>query len=242
MNVQILCLLCKPMNPKLLTAYILGLLLFLTPTAIAGFAPRHRKPASDYSRTGGARGCPGEPIPLTLLAPKTYVGYTATSHPTFAGFISSSQQIEFRLFEFDSNSLPKQLGNPVEKQVTAGIFKLALPENQPGLIIGKKYLWQVAIRCPDTALIARSEFIVVALPSTVKSKLLDTMNVSQRVNIYAQADLWYEALAEALKLAEPGKLGQVGSTLIQNLSKSELLADKQKERIQYLQAIAIQEK
>ncbi|MBE9167848.1 DUF928 domain-containing protein [Pleurocapsales cyanobacterium LEGE 06147] len=230
------------MNPRLVTACILGLLLFLTPAAIAGFAPRNRKPASDYSRTGGSRGCPGEAIPLTLLAPKTYVGYTAASHPTFAGFISSSAPIEFRLFEFESNGLLKQLGSPITKQVGEGIFQISLPENQPGLTTGKKYLWQIAIRCPDTAFIARSEFQVIEMPLTVKNTLLSTIDVSQRVDIYAEADLWYEALAEALKLAEPGKLGRVGSTLVQNLGQSEFTGDKKRERIQYLQAIAIQEK
>ncbi|PHJ58486.1 hypothetical protein VF14_18965 [Nostoc linckia z18] len=242
MNTQFCWSLIKRINRRLVTGYILSLLLFFAPAAIADFAPRNRKPASDYSRTGGPRGCPGEAIPLTLLAPKTYIGYTAASHPTFGGFVSSAHKIEFRLFEFESTGQLKQWGNPIEKQVTGGIFKISLSENQPGLTIGKKYLWQVAIRCPDTALIARSEFTVIEMPLAVKSKLLSTMNDSQRANIYAEADLWYEALAEALKLAEPGQLGQVGSTLIQDLGKSELPGEKEQERIQHLQKIAIQEK
>lgn len=50
-----------------------------------------RKPASDYTRSGGSRGCPSlaNKIPLTLLAPKTYIGYTFSTHPSFVGYLSS---------------------------------------------------------------------------------------------------------------------------------------------------------
>ena len=44
---------------------------------------------------------------------------------------------------------------------------------------------------------------------------------AQKANIYADADLWYNALDEALKLAQASKLGEVGSTLVNDLAKSE---------------------
>jgi hypothetical protein len=59
--------------------------------------------------------------------------------------------------------------------------------------------------------------------------------------------LWYEALAEALKSTNSQKLGQVGSNLVQEFAKYELIRDKDneelvKKRIVNLQRIANQEK
>ncbi len=239
----------KTINVKLVTTSVLGLLLFLTPVAIANFRPSDRQPASDYTRSGGSRGCPSldNQIPLTLLAPKTYIGYTASTRPTFAAYVSSSHEIEFQIFEFVSNKEVIALSNPIKQQTSSGIFQVSLPENYPQLTVGKKYFWQVAISCPGDDLVERAEFMVVEIPSTVQSKLLTTANDLQKSNTYATANLWYEALAEALKSATPGKLGQEGSNLVQEFAKYESarLKDNEelvKKRIANLQTIANQEK
>ncbi|BAZ50269.1 hypothetical protein NIES4103_28850 [Nostoc sp. NIES-4103] len=238
----------QPLRLGLVTSTCLGLLLFLTSSTIAGFVPTNRKPASDYSRSGGKRGCPnesGEVIPLTLLAPQTYVGYTTSLHPTFVGFVSSSQKIRFKLYQFDSKNTPQELVILPETEVKPGIFQLSLPSTSSKLIVGKQYLWQVAITCAnssETRLVEKAEFIVVEMPSTLKEQLSTKVDTMQKVKIYAEADLWYEALDEALKSAKTGKLGKLGINLIQELATSELskTEDDQK-RIQYLQAIATQE-
>ncbi|MDZ8078095.1 MAG: DUF928 domain-containing protein [Nostoc sp. SerVER01] len=239
----------KTINVKLVTSCVVGLLLFLTPLASANFRPGDRKPASDYTRSGGSRGCPksDNQIPLTLLAPKTYIGYTASTRPTFAGYVSSSHEIEFQIFEFVSNNTVTALSNPIKQNTSPGIFQVSLPESYPKLTVGKKYFWQVAISCPGDDLVERAEFMVVEIPSTIENKLLATDNGLQKSNTYAAANLWYEALAEALKSASPGKLGQVGSNLVQEFAKYESarLKDNEelvKKRIVNLQTIANQEK
>ncbi len=239
----------QTINFRLATSSILGLLLFLTPVAIANFTPSDRKPASDYTRSGGNRGCPnlGNEIPLTLLAPKTYISYTASTQPTFVGYLSSAHEIEFQIFEFVSNNKVITLNNPIKQQIPQGIFQVSFPENYPRLTVGKKYFWQVAISCPGDDLVERAEFMVVEMPSTLKNKLSTTANGLQKANTYAAANLWYEALAEAVKTANPGKLGQVGSNLVQEFAKYESarLKDSEelvKKRIQHLQTIANQEK
>ncbi|QSJ18216.1 DUF928 domain-containing protein [Nostoc sp. UHCC 0702] len=222
MNTQMLWLFIKRINRRFNFSLILSLLMFSPPIAIAGYLPPpNQQPPSDYSRSGGTRGCPEEPISLTVLAPKTYVGYTASKHPTFAWFLYSDHETDFRLFEFDTNGQRKQIGKPIKLPTSKGINKYSLPENHPELEIGKKYLWQVAISCPDGALVQRAEFMVVEMSSVLKSKLPTTVNSSQKANIYADESLWYEALKEALKLAPDGKLGEVGSTLVQSLAQSE---------------------
>lgn len=241
MNAQILWLLIKRIYRKLNLGLLLSLLLFVSP-AIAGYVPpRNQKPPSDYTKSGGARGCPEERIPLTILAPTTHVGHTVSKHPTFAWFLYSPRDTELRFFEFDSNNRPKQIGNPIQLQASKGINKYSLPENQPELTTGKKYLWQVSISCRDGDLVQRTEFMVVEMPSVLKSKIPATVDGSQKANLYAEQGLWYDALGEALKLAPKGKLGEVGSTLVQSLAQSEKQGETQ-QRIENLQAIANQTK
>ncbi|MBW4614062.1 MAG: DUF928 domain-containing protein [Desmonostoc vinosum HA7617-LM4] len=246
MKPQIVQLFSQNLNLKLTTSFFLCLYLVFTPATIASFAPTNRKPASDHSRTGGTRGCEVDKIPLTLLAPKTYIGTTASLRPTFVGFVSTSKQIRFKIFEFNSKNQPQQLGDTVEKNVSPGVFQLSLTENQPELIVGRKYLWMVALDCPNsskTKLVEKAEFIVVEMPSTLKTQLSTAVNSLQKANIYAKADLWYEALAEALKSTTIGKLGQVGLSLVQDLAKSELATtNSEKNRVQNLEKIVIQEK
>jgi hypothetical protein len=234
-------------NYTLITTLTLSLSLLLTPVAIAGFAPRTRIPASDYTRSAGRRGCPGNAIPLTVLAPQTYIAYTASLRPTFVGFVSSPQKVNFRIFELMPDNKPQQLGEAIQKNVTPGIFQISLPESTSDLTVGKKYVWQLAIKCRGNPVHQEAEFVVVEMPSTVESKLPTTPDGWQKANIYAQADLWYEALAEALKSANNGKLGEFGSTLVKNLAAYESIVPKEQQtsvqkRVQHLKTIAIQEK
>ncbi len=247
MNIQILWLLIKRINRKLNLGLLLSLLVFVSP-AIAGYVPpRNQKPPSDYTKSGGARGCPKERIPLTILAPTTHVGRTASKYPTFAWFLYSPHDTKFRLFEFDPNGEPKPLGEPINLPASKGINTYSLPENQPGLAVGKKYLWQVSISCSGGALVQRAEFMVVELSLDIKSNLPKITNNSQKADFYAEQGLWYEALEEALKLAAKGKLGETGSTLVQSLAQSEEQTGQSnkpqlQQRIENLKAITSQAK
>ncbi|ABA22420.1 Protein of unknown function DUF928 [Trichormus variabilis ATCC 29413] len=238
-------------NPRLVTSASLGLLLFLTPVAVtASSSSNRRQPASDYSRSAGKRGCPNdssETIPLTVLAPQTYVGYTTELRPTFVGFVSSPQKVELRIFEFTSDKEVKQLGNAVHKDVKSGIFQIPLPEENPDLTIGKKYLWQLSMRCSGVNIVEAAEFIVVEISSTLKSKLPSTANGLQKATVLAEENLWYDALNEALKLANNGKLGDLGAKIVKSFAKNESPKPTEiqtlvQKRIQFLHKIADQEK
>lgn len=183
-----------------------------------------REPPSDYSRSGGSRGCPGQSIPLTVLAPRTFVGGTTSLRPTFTWFMSKAQKTELRLFHLDTTSpsaQPKRIGSLIKHNSVSGINKLSLPENQPALTIGEKYILQLSIDCPGGNFIQSAEFRVLQKTSLLKNKLSKVANNYQKANIYAKQDLWYEALEEALKNAPPGKLGQMGSSIVQRLVQSD---------------------
>lgn len=241
----------QTINSRLLTIISLSLSLFFTPIALAGFKPTNRKPASDYSRSGGKRGCPEElnakpKIPLTLLAPQTYVGYTSSLRPTFVGFVSSPQKVKLKIFEFISDDRVQQIGDETIQNVKTEIFQITLPEKYPDLTLGKKYLWQLTLSCPKIDIVERAEFIVAKIPSSLNNELSTTRNSWQKANIYAKEGFWYDALAEALQLANDGKLGKLGSTLVTSFAEYELPRPKEaegvvKERIQNLQMIATQQ-
>lgn len=239
------------MKTRILSVLKLSLLLniFFVLPAMSEYKPSPtQKPPSDYTKSGGVRGCPEEKIPLTVLSPTIYVGQTASRRPTFAWFLNSAHETEFRLFEFAQDGTPKELGKPINISASKGINKHPLPEDHPELTIGKTYLWQVSISCPGTAdvfLIQRAEFEVVEMPLLSNKPLITS--TSQKVNFYAQQGLWYDALSEALKLSPQGKLGEIGSNLLQSLASSEekgKISNEQElqQRIKNLKIIANQER
>ncbi len=60
--------------------------------------------------------------------------------------------------------------------------------------MGKKYLWQVSISCPDGALVQKAEFMVVEMSSDIKSNLPKITNNSPKADLYAKQGLWYDPL------------------------------------------------
>ena len=220
---------------------------FFLATAVPAYAeykPRDRKAASGYSRGGGTRGCGRNgDIPLTLLAPKTFVGKTAAKRPMLAFYMSDSQNVRFQLVEFESDKDVKTIGKPKEISAIAGINKLKLPTDYPELTIGKKYLWQITLDCEgEDSIISRAEFDVVA-QSFAKTRF---STIPESVKYYAENDLWYEALEEALKKTDDGKLSQSGSMLLKELAQVETPTNTETEnnieiinkRIEHLQKIS----
>lgn len=237
---------------KLFISLILGIALFLSSTAIlhqsdsaiaAYKRPRNQKPPSTYTDSSGVRGiCEGiSERSLTLLAPVTHVGLTTLSHPTFTWVASEQQTIptEFTLYQFDKNRVPK-LVEKVMIESSPGIKQLKLPQNFPGLKIGKRYMWQLQTKCspnrPSKNLILRAEIERVKIPSNLANALSAINNLSKttdtklpievndgnlRIKLYAESGLWYDALSEALATSPNGKLGLAVANLLADLAEIE---------------------
>ncbi len=222
----------KSINIKLVVSCTLSLAL-MAPAVKAVYEPGTQKPAPTGRRsgTGTTRGCSGEDMPLTVLASRRYVGRTISGHPTLAWFVphgSASKPIEFTLYEWGLDGKAKKV-RKMSLQSSPGVMKLSpFSANEPGLQPGKEYLWQVLIRCdpdnPSGNLVSEASIEVVKMPTNIlQSKLNKAINGVEKANIYAQAGLWYDALGEALKLAQAPKLGELGSILLNDLAKSEAL-------------------
>jgi hypothetical protein len=236
----------KTNQHQLVSIFILGLFLWVTPTAIAQFKPRTRKAPSPYTRAGGSRGCPSDEnkIPLMLFAPQTYVSETVSKHPTFAWYVSAAHPVKFSLFEFDAKEKLKELGNTQNLNASPGVNKFTIASTYPELTLGKKYLWQITIRCGNGLVFERAEFQVVNMPLALKGTL-SNINSTQKVSFLAEKGLWYDAFGEALKYSHEGKLGQLGSNLIQELIQFEQTGKPQdmeniKQRINNLRLISKQ--
>ncbi|MBF2017368.1 MAG: DUF928 domain-containing protein [Rivularia sp. T60_A2020_040] len=209
-------------NRRLLSGLLLSSLILLPTVALANYSPQRRNPPKESSRVGGSRGCPGEGnIPLTvLLAPHTFVGKTASVRPTLAWFASKPEKTEIHLYEFGSNDKMHQtiaIAKIHKSQTRAGINKFKLPPDK-ALTAGKHYLWQVLVQCTDGSnFIQEAEFEIVQKSGTLEAQLFNVTDSSQRANIYARNELWYEALEEALKIYRQGQLGKIDSELIKDL-------------------------
>lgn len=229
-------------NSRRLTSLVVGVLFLMTTfPAFAEFKPRDRKPASGNSRAGGSRGCSNNA--LTQLAPQTFIGKTASTRPIFVWYMLISQNVQFRLFEFDSAKSVKQIGKVQEIPTIVGINQLKLPLNYSELIVGKTYLWQIAINCNNNTIINHAEFTVINSQSLPQKKFT---SIPESVNYYAVNELWYEALAAALKVSDRGKLGTLGAQLVKELAESEMPMNSDsdinrkniQQRIEYLEKIA----
>ncbi|WP_225225602.1 DUF928 domain-containing protein [Komarekiella delphini-convector] len=220
----------KLLNFRVLTSCILSTTLGTTQVALAGYQPpSDQKPPSGYSDSSGVRGrCKATSgRSLTLLAPTTHVGRTTSLHPTFAWFIPDNQAvpIQFSLYEFDTNLKPKKLNiYTYQFQSAQGMMKRSLPQELPGLSVGKRYLWQLQTLCnsnhPSRNPVARAEIEVVHIPQTLSNALSITHEPSLRANLYAEAGIWYDAINEVLPIPG-GQTGRAVANLLTNLAKIE---------------------
>lgn len=166
---------------------------------------------------------------MIALAPVSYMGKTASTHPTFAWFAYDNVPIpvQFSLYEYDAvqnNFNPQPLVQ--EKLVNStGINSYKLPKASQGLSKGKTYAWQVVLTC-DVQSNSRNRWIrnpiqLTELPTQLKQKLSVATAPSQKLNLYAEAGLWYDALDIALKRDQNHRLKSSMLALISGLAKVE---------------------
>ncbi|HIK08636.1 MAG TPA: DUF928 domain-containing protein [Trichormus sp. M33_DOE_039] len=225
----------KPRHPirytRVLTCCILSAILGVTQTALAGYKPpKDQKPPSGYSDSSGVRGkCRSSSgRSLILLAPITHVGLTTSTHPTFAWFVLDNQSvpIQFSLYEFDANFKPKKLNSYTQIFPSSpGLMKRSLPQELPGLSVGKRYLWQLQSFCnpdrPSHNPIARAEIEVVPVPQTLVSDLAITNDPSLKANLYGKYGIWYDAIKEVLPSSHQEEIGKVFTHLLASLAELE---------------------
>lgn len=165
-------------------------------------------------RTAGAgtRGpensCPVKGLPLTALLPENHFGVTVAAYPAFFVYVPTlspqtpPMPVEFLLEDANGNEVYKA---NFQTNGKAGIMALNLP-SQAGLVpleIGQDYKWSFSIICQSTErstdLSVEGGIRRVELNSTLKNQLQQA-SPQKRVELYAEAELWQDALATLVQL------------------------------------------
>lgn len=157
----------------------------------------------------GSRGCSQSLTNdlVTLLIPsEEYAGQTTSGHPTFFWHLSQPVSVPMR-FTLVEPGVAEPL---FEKQIDSpkvGMIQLQVPKDRPELQTGRTYKWSVTLVCNTKRPSANPVFISwierVSTPATLEPQLPSTPaknNVPtqvwrDRAWSYAEAGLWYDALA-----------------------------------------------
>lgn len=167
---------------------------------------------------------------LTTLAPYSHVGQSNATHPTFTWYIpdQESYPMEFWLYEFDPTSYDSKGKQVYQAKLasSAGIMSHSLPTKQISLTPGKTYIWQVALICnpnsPSQSLVVNNQVKIVEVDPTLKTQLNNNSSDRlTRANIYAQAGLWYDALAEVATMPQDPQAQDLTVKLISQLAQTE---------------------
>ncbi|MDX1976275.1 MAG: DUF928 domain-containing protein [Pseudanabaenaceae cyanobacterium bins.68] len=158
----------------------------------------------------------GEFLGLVALAPASHMGSTVSDRPSLVWYTHNcnSVSVQLSIYEYDLGGSRLQPVPLFTQQLNAqpGINRFRLPENtlQPG----KTYAWQV-VAIADTP--AKSAWFRIPLQVLERSSDLErslglTNVAGARVEAYAKAGFWYDALAAAL---DAGDQAQISSLLNQ---------------------------
>jgi Domain of Unknown Function (DUF928) len=162
---------------------------------------------------------------LAALAPISYMGKTGSTRPTLAWYTDycAVMPVQLSIYEYDlSNSRLNQ--QPIFSQrLTAkpGVSTFTLPADAIALTNGKMYAWQVVVEADSPAKSPwfRVPLLVGSPNAQLQGQLQKSTNLAQKVEAYAQAGFWYDALALTLTADQSNRLAMFG--LLKQLSALE---------------------
>jgi hypothetical protein len=185
--------------------------------AIAQYNPPANLGLPGRREGGGTRGncLPGQ-APLVALMPDTNIGLTTAEEPTLFWYVppQSVETAEFIVLDAEDNIVHETTINLPE---SGGVIGVPIPmmDGASSLVLDENYHWYFSLLCnPDdrSADIFTEGWIrrVTADPALVDQ--LATANDSDRSTIYAQAGIWYDALATLAtqRLNDTGSLALQG--------------------------------
>jgi Domain of Unknown Function (DUF928) len=193
---------------------------------IRGIYKEPPKPSAPRNTTNTSiRGIRGE-CNVINLAPYSYVGYSKSTHPTFAFYVqhdsNDSYPLEFNLYA-DGRDKPIYSTTISSKQ---GMMYLSLPKTKPGLIAKQRYFWEITMECssvfPSKNPVDRVDFEVLEASPNLSSQINLINDPFKRVEIYGSASFWYDAFAETFKLHQKDEFTrEFQLSLIHDLADSE---------------------
>ncbi|MEG4940685.1 DUF928 domain-containing protein [Microcoleus sp. F4-D5] len=225
-----------------IASLMLSVSIWIAPVALAKYTPPKKPSAPKQTSPNTTRGgsCEANSAAgLTVLVPFSHVGETISQHPTFTWFVPdrTPHPLQFRLFSSTGQALYR-----TQMQSQPGIMQFSLPPNLPQLSIGQSYKWQVVLVCdrnvPSRNVVAAAEIQVVQPAESLQTQLAAAQTPQQRIDLYAQAGLWYDAIAEARKASETSQNQAAVLELLDALASSEAEPLKEwSDRLRQIRAI-----
>ena len=209
----------------LMVSLLVSVSCWIAPVALAKFRPPPKPSAPGGTGTNTTRDLkclPESEGELTPLVPFSHVGQTSSSRPTFVWFVPdrTPHPLQFRLFKSNRQPLYR-----TEIQSQPGIMSVALPPDQPELTVGQIYNWQVVLVCnpkvPKRNVVVEAKIEVVKPAAMLQTQLAAAPTLQQQSDLYAEAGLWYDALAAALKASETAQNQSAVLDLLNSLVSSE---------------------
>lgn len=174
--------------------------------------------------TGGSRGTEDPTITLDVLAPAD-IGLTTQVQPSLFWYQSQPADAKFELTLLQDKQIKPLVQVKVELASQAGIQRLKLADHGVKLTPGVEYQWVVALVTDtdnrSTDLVASGVIKRIEPAADLKEKISQATPASL-AGIYAEAGIWYDALAavsdeveaqpdnQSLRSARSDLLRQVG--------------------------------
>jgi hypothetical protein len=145
------------------------------------------------------------PLVPVITRPKRSAGFfgtTISQHPTFWVYLSQStaRQLEFLLLDEADNVLHQER---IAIEGSSQILRIKLGKNSPPLEVGKTYNW-VLVKLCDEEDPSRNPFVEGLIqrvePGAPLTQRLKKANLLGRARLYAEAGIWFEALAAMAEL------------------------------------------
>lgn len=189
----------------LCSALLLNCLGFsLVPAEAQTFKPPNR--GAPMTTAGGASrsSCVQGGQSLTLLVPDSTLGLTLSAHPSFFVYVPPSQakSAEFVIKDAADNDVYRAT---VPLSSKAGIVSLKLPQNAPGLEVGKDYRWYFSMVCrPGDRLedVFVSAWIQRVTPDAALAKSIQRASLRSRPALYAQSGIWHDTVSSLMELRQ----------------------------------------
>lgn len=177
-----------------------------------GFRMPNVRPSRN--RTAGAsRGSCGADIasPVALLPSEQRIGLTVEANPTLLFNISqpSTASAEFILQEIEGEKIIREVyATTIELPKASGVISISVPKGEDSsqsLEVGKRYEWSFALICD---LKDRGQDIILDgeierfEPSAELTSTLQKAAPKERPSVYADAGVWYDAVADLAKLRQ----------------------------------------
>ena len=176
--------------------------------------------------TTGTRG-DGQLIQLT---PKSHIGLSTSSHPTFSWFVAEGTLLpgELQLYERSTDGrYSRVLETPHQFVSEPGFMSFTLPNELPGLKPNTTYSWQLVLRNRefpnDIVIQTRSEIEILDEGTIIREPLdspltetpLTETSLTETIERLSRSGLWYDALALTLSLPAAESHSHRNSLLIE---------------------------